>query len=591
MKKTEISLIDEPRILLNRLRDNYILPEDKYQGILNTTGRKEKIITIYTFLCWLIDKNPKKVHRFWELVLKEEVVRFYPQLAKLKNKLLESFKDDCNRNTRAGNEETNSTSGINGIPNDQLLVFFHEKKSDISLMDEPHILLNQIRDHLFISEDMYQDIINTTTKITRVEAIYESLDTLERTQAKKIRHFWEALFEDAIVRYYPKLQNLKDELLEGGNISKANTSFPEEREITGSSFLEADTSIMNNMEMTDVILIDSGEESSKSDHSNSSDPVFLIVDSDEEASSSGHFNSYSPEPPVLRKYSDSVTPNISKQSLGSSAAKSVKYKPLVIDSYEEESFICCSSPMDQEYIPSWQKSDSVIPFVADIQTVEEVGNSENDDDLKEQGEHFCQVSDSETPAIGKRSLRSSAMKSSTYKCSDLHVKEIQDSAQLGHNSDIIHKLLMSDEIPVICGNTKGVLNKNMMATKGSPCIFSHNKWMFCSEFEILSGCERFKHWKKSIFIDMDELKKKLGGTFDDLDERLRISLDDVIKHEGVPAADSGCTGGPAPLGWYIQTCCCKKVCCDSQYILKNMEEIPGCYTRTAGQGYKKAPNQ
>ncbi|XP_074483203.1 hemicentin-2-like [Sebastes fasciatus] len=46
-------------------------------------------------------------------------------------------------------------------------------------------------------------------------------------------------------------------------------------------------------------------------------------------------------------------------------------------------------------------------------------------------------------------------------------------------------------------------------------------------------------------------------------------------HEAVPAAQSGCTGSPAPPGWHIHTCGRKKVRCVSQHSLKSTEEIPG----------------
>ena len=41
------------------------------------------------------------------------------------------------------------------------------------------------------------------------------------------------------------------------------------------------------------------------------------------------------------------------------------------------------------------------------------------------------------------------------------------------------------------------------------------------------------------------------------------------------AAQSGCTGSPAPPGWHIHMCGCKEICCVSQDCLKSREEIPG----------------
>ncbi|XP_051790747.1 uncharacterized protein LOC114661931 isoform X2 [Erpetoichthys calabaricus] len=443
-------------------------------------------------------------------------------------------KYDCNQNTHAGNEETEMISGINGIPNDQLLVFFHMKKSAISLIDEPHVLLNQLRDHSFISEDIYQDIIDTTDKKKRVLAIYKFLDGLERTEPKKIRHFCEALFEDAIVRYYPKLQNLKDELLQGNRTQNQHMQIVE-------------------IQITDVRHIDNNEESTNSDHSLASSPALIIpslTDSDEEASNSGHFNSHSQEPRASWEHSDSDTPNISRQSAGSSAVKSISYKRSVFDDEEESSgFHSCSR--DHEISPVSQQSDSETPnvsrqslrssvakriklkFSADSESDDEARNS--GDDLKEQPERFCRVFDSDsdsdsvsdTPAIGKHSLRSSAVKCSASKRSGGHLKENHDIVK-----DTTDEFLKKDEIPVICKKTKGILSKSRMATEGSYCIRSRNKWMFCSEFEILSGREKNKKWKESIYIDMDELKKNLRSASGGLVKR-RMTLGDLIKEQGL----------------------------------------------------------
>ncbi|MBN3293108.1 DEAF1 factor, partial [Polypterus senegalus] len=43
--------------------------------------------------------------------------------------------------------------------------------------------------------------------------------------------------------------------------------------------------------------------------------------------------------------------------------------------------------------------------------------------------------------------------------------------------------------------------------EGLPSILSKGLWLFPGEFEILSGCKKSKHWKKSIYVDMEELKK------------------------------------------------------------------------------------
>lgn len=42
------------------------------------------------------------------------------------------------------------------LTQEELIKFFHCKKTEISCMEEPHTFLNQLRDHNLVPEDLYQ---------------------------------------------------------------------------------------------------------------------------------------------------------------------------------------------------------------------------------------------------------------------------------------------------------------------------------------------------------------------------------------------------------------------------------------------------
>ena len=57
------------------------------------------------------------------------------------------------------------------------------------------------------------------------------------------------------------------------------------------------------------------------------------------------------------------------------------------------------------------------------------------------------------------------------------------------------------------------------------------------------------------------------------DSSLVLHSASVLTTGSMPAAQSDCAGNPAPQGWHIHTCNCKKVCCVSQHSLTSMEEM------------------
>ncbi|XP_051790762.1 uncharacterized protein LOC127529834 isoform X2 [Erpetoichthys calabaricus] len=127
------------------------------------------------------------------------------------------------------------------------------------------------------------------------------------------------------------------------------------------------------------------------------------------------------------------------------------------------------------------------------------------------------------PTIEKRTIQSQTVKSCPSKSSGNYGKYKGDSS-----SAVIKKLLRKQTLPVICNKTKGEFNRNEITKKGVPSIYSKGVWLFPGEFELLSGNDKSKNWKKSIHIDMKRLMKHSEMSGHDLTKIGRITLNDLF---------------------------------------------------------------
>ncbi|XP_029364479.1 nuclear body protein SP140-like isoform X2 [Echeneis naucrates] len=110
----------------------------------------------------------------------------------------------------------------------QLLLFFHCSKTELSLMDNPHAFLSQLRDHNLIPDDRYQRVSRMRNKENIKKALYEILDWLERERSEHIQLFWGCVFRDSIISIYPTLRRLRTSLMDGS--FEFNIRLPEKLE-------------------------------------------------------------------------------------------------------------------------------------------------------------------------------------------------------------------------------------------------------------------------------------------------------------------------------------------------------------------------
>ncbi|XP_016408561.1 uncharacterized protein LOC107740602 isoform X2 [Sinocyclocheilus rhinocerous] len=99
--------------------------------------------------------------------------------------------------------------------NEELQVFFHRKKTEISCIKEPHRLLTQLRDHDLVPEKLFKNVKNTRTRKQKEKGFYEVLDWVEKNRPQDIQQFWRCVFEDHILQQYPELSKLRSSLLDG----------------------------------------------------------------------------------------------------------------------------------------------------------------------------------------------------------------------------------------------------------------------------------------------------------------------------------------------------------------------------------------
>ncbi|KAI4889237.1 hypothetical protein NFI96_019824 [Prochilodus magdalenae] len=94
------------------------------------------------------------------------------------------------------------------LTKEELIRFFHCKKTEMSCMEEPLIFLHQLRDHNL-------KVIKMKCKERRKDGVYQILDWLERERRNSVHVFWSCVFRDHILRQYPVLRLLRNSLMDG----------------------------------------------------------------------------------------------------------------------------------------------------------------------------------------------------------------------------------------------------------------------------------------------------------------------------------------------------------------------------------------
>ncbi|XP_056309409.1 nuclear body protein SP140-like protein [Danio aesculapii] len=98
------------------------------------------------------------------------------------------------------------------LTNQQLLSFFHRKKTEISCIEQPHIFLSQLRDYDLLPEPLFEKVKKMHKRDQKQKGVYEVLDWLEKERSQHMHKFWRCVFKDHIVQKYPTLCLLKNQM-------------------------------------------------------------------------------------------------------------------------------------------------------------------------------------------------------------------------------------------------------------------------------------------------------------------------------------------------------------------------------------------
>ncbi|XP_059408383.1 nuclear body protein SP140-like protein isoform X2 [Carassius carassius] len=101
------------------------------------------------------------------------------------------------------------------LTNEELLFFFHRKKTEISCIEQPHRLLTQLRDHDLVPEKLFETVKKMRSREQKEKGFYEVLDWVEKKRPQYMHQFWRCVCEDHILLLYPTLRILRNSLLDG----------------------------------------------------------------------------------------------------------------------------------------------------------------------------------------------------------------------------------------------------------------------------------------------------------------------------------------------------------------------------------------
>ncbi|XP_073688944.1 uncharacterized protein [Garra rufa] len=368
---------------------------------------------------------------------------------------------------------------------EELLFFFHRKKTEISCIEQPHRLLTQLRDHDLVPENLFENVKKMRTRKQKEKAFYEVLDWLEKNRPQDIEQFWRCVFEDHILKLYPTLCMLRNSLMDGP--VKLNEKPSDVKTLTEKG--------------KDYTRKRSKEDGSRE---NNDDPdlldVFSAFTTSPEKPSTSNLYDKSPDVQTLTEEEES------KGEAEKRKEKSYKRKMSKVDRSSEDSDdpdLFSGSTCSQKK-PGKKPSFYLYENSSDVETLTEEEESKGEAEKRKEKSYKRKRSkddtsseDSDDPDLFSASTRS--QKKPGKKPS------FSSPAKKGDEQGIL-TWINDDELTVTCGNKEGTLYRDKLL-RGEKCIFSKERWFTPTEFEKFGGKEKCKNWKFSILCESIPLKK------------------------------------------------------------------------------------
>ncbi|KAK3525210.1 hypothetical protein QTP86_023236 [Hemibagrus guttatus] len=132
---------------------------------------------------------------------------------KMGAKLKKQFEKEFNSVFKIQQMNPNQMDQLDHLPDAQLAWFFRSKKTEMSCLEEPQILLSQLRDNYLVPEDLYQKVTKAKTKKTKQKFMYQILDWVENERRQCMKLFWSCVFQDHILQHYPVFRLYQTSLL------------------------------------------------------------------------------------------------------------------------------------------------------------------------------------------------------------------------------------------------------------------------------------------------------------------------------------------------------------------------------------------
>ncbi|KAF7654255.1 hypothetical protein LDENG_00071820 [Lucifuga dentata] len=106
--KTEMSCFDKPQTFLRLLRDNNLIPEDRYKKVIRMKSKENMKQGLYGVLDWLEEERSEHIMHFWRCAFRDSIMTQYPTLRTFRNSLMDgTFKIYTQLPEKVEQEETN----------------------------------------------------------------------------------------------------------------------------------------------------------------------------------------------------------------------------------------------------------------------------------------------------------------------------------------------------------------------------------------------------------------------------------------------------------------------------------------------------
>ncbi|XP_026212366.1 nuclear body protein SP140-like [Anabas testudineus] len=514
--KTEMSCMEKPQIFLNQLRDNDLIPEDRYKMVSRLENENIKT-DIYDILDQIERELSQRIHVFWRCVFKEIIMDQYPTLQRLHKDLTDGSqlpetveKERRKRKELSDIEAEEENSGKKKKKKQRSRRNSDEERPGSSSQLSPAHFLNKGE-----KKDVWMSSQLPVTCGDLEGTLYK--DRLDKGEKCILFQQW---FTPHEFKKFSKKISFKSwklsirckgtplgELIQDGHLkpvkykrgrekakkflfpSDQTNTVPDKEEDGGGSEDQEDQVLSNNKESstddTDqeekaqefvreaslerYIAMKTSEKEQTDEHKHKE----LSKDEDKEEKQRSNNDEKQPGPSSLLTPEETETQTEQKQEYG--------HDCVIFDEFVKEAScqtdVFLKMKIKQEGEPVSVLKEKTIIKTSEKEQTEEHKHKElpKDEDKEEK-----QRSNNDEKQPSPSSLLTPA-----------------STRKKGEKNNFWDLIKFQSKLPVTCGNLKGTLDKDKLS-KGKKCILFQKQWFTPGEFEKRAGKGSTKNWKLSI---------------------------------------------------------------------------------------------